>query len=63
MPDCWFSCPRQERNSRFTFADKNLDRVLVAGLILEAVLDTSRQKPEPSRRRDRVKNRVGHDLL
>ncbi|MBM4293854.1 MAG: hypothetical protein FJ126_02990 [Deltaproteobacteria bacterium] len=44
-------------------AEPDVDRVFIAGLILEAVLDTPGLGPEPSGRRNRVKNRVRRALL
>jgi hypothetical protein len=58
MPDSSFFEVLQRGNPD-PFAQEKLDRALVAGLILEVVLET----PESSGRRSRVKRQVQHALL
>lgn len=63
MPDCGLACSDQGRTFDFPFAEGNLDRVLVAGLILEVILASPGLPVESQSRRILIKSRVQHALL
>lgn len=63
MPDGEFVGRGQGRNPGLPIAEEKLDRVLVAGLILEVVLDSPGLPAESPQRRYLVKSRVQHALL